>query len=382
MKNVLIAIVLSIIFLTGCKDRQNDVPKEIIYVGTFTERNSQGLYVFEFVRDSLQFKLLQQIPELESPSFLEIHPSHRYLYVVSRHPAGEKKEWGSVQSFVIDSLTGKLIPVNEKPSYGKGPCHISIDQSGKFVFVSNYNEGSLVVYGVNHDGSLTDSLQTIQHLGRSLNENRQEGPHVHSALISPDNRFLYVADLGIDKIMIYSFDARSGYLAPASSPYTMVQPGAGPRHFNFHPAKNVLYLAEELSSTTSVFLRDTSSGALTEIQRITSIPDNCDTTNTNADIHTDATGKFLYVSNRGHNSLAVYAINPESGLLTLAGYQSTYGDHPRNFLVDDSDSLLFVANRFTDNINLFKLNDNTGMPEFTGVTLTVPGAVCLKMLKL
>jgi len=325
--------------------------------------------------------LLQTVPDQKSPSFLEIHPSGRFLYAVNRSSVITGKEWGTVSAFSIDTLTGMLALINEQSTYGRGPCHISFNQSGEYAFVSNYNDGSLVVYAVSDNGSVSDSIQMVRHDGKGMNQQRQEGPHVHSAIISPDDRFLYVADLGIDKVMIYELNSGSGLLKPAVIPFAEVMPGSGPRHFEIHPNGRIAYLAEELSSTTCVFSRDTALGALTEIQRISSIPDGFTGHNTNADIHADADGRFLYVSNRGHNSLAIYAIN-EDGLLSVTGYQSTLGDGPRNFLIDHTGSYLFVANRNSDDIRVFTINRESGLPDFTGIALEVPGAVCIKMLQL
>lgn len=377
-----ILFLLFFLLLACVRNNYQDETNEFLYIGTFSERNSRGLYVFEFNRDSMQFSLLQTIPGQVSPSFLEVHPSKKYLYSVHRGSIINDKEWGTVSAFSVDAVTGILTLINEQSSYGKGPCHISFDKSGRYAFVSNYNDGNLVVYKVNDNGSVSDSIQLIQHKGSSANLQRQERAHVHSALISHDNKFLYVADLGIDKVMIYQLNADNGLLNPAITPYAEVKPGAGPRHFVIHPNSKFAYLAEELSSTTCVFVRDTINGALSEIQRISSIPADCDTFNTNADIHTDADGRFLYVSNRGHNSLAIYSIDSSSGLLTLIDYQSALGDHPRNFMIDNTGKLLFVANRNSDNIQLFRIIRESGKLDFAGVTLELPGAVCIKMLKL
>lgn len=376
----LIKLLIMLIIATCCRNEQSDI-KEIMYVGTFDERDSQGIYVYEFNRDSVGFTLLQTIPEQKSPSFLEIHPSKKFLYAVNRSSVVDGKEWGTISAFLIDSASGMLTLINEQSSYGRGPCHISFDKSGKFAFVSNYNDGNLVVYAVLDNGNVSDSLQLVQHHGNGINPERQEGPHVHSAMVSPDNRFLYVADLGIDRVMIYELDSSSGMLKPATIPYAEVEPGSGPRHFEIQPDGKTLFLADELSSTTSVFSRDTVNGSLTEIQRISSIPEGFREQNTNADIHIHPDGKFLYVSNRGHNSIAMYQIH-KNGFLSVIGYQSTLGDRPRNFMIDKTGRLLFAANRNSDNINVFEMNGETGMLDFTGTTLEVPGAVCLKMLQL
>ena len=371
-----------ILFFASCSPVKNKQAKEILYVGTFAERNSQGLYVFEFNRDSLSFKLLQTLPELVSPSFFTLHPSGRLLYAACRNSMVNGQNWGSIWSLKIDTISGKLSPLNQQPSYGTDPCYISTDQSGQYIFVANYGDGVISVYPVNTDGSIGDSIQVIRHAGRSINPQRQEGPHVHAALVSEDNRFVYVPDLGIDRVMIYKLDTATGKLTPADVPWAEVKPGSGPRHIAIRPDGKFAYLAEELGSTTAVFLRDTFDGSLTEIQRIPSIPVDYTKENSNADIHTDNEGRYLYISNRGHNSIAIYSINQPTGMLSLAGFEPVRGDHPRNFMIDATGDLMLVANRNTDQIIIFRRNKQTGMLTYSGKELNVPAPVCVRMMKL
>jgi 6-phosphogluconolactonase len=371
-----------ILFFASCSPVKNKQVKEILYVGTFAGRNSQGLYVFEFNRDSLSFKLLQTLPELVSPSFFTLHPAGRFLYAACRNSMVNGQNWGSIWSLKIDTISGMLAPLNQRPSYGADPCYISTDQSGQYIFVANYGDGVISVYPVSTDGSIGDSIQVIRHAGRGINPQRQEGTHVHAALVSEDDRFVYVPDLGIDKVMIYKIDTANGKLTPADVPWAEVKPGSGPRHIAIHPDGKFAYLAEELGSTAAVFLRDTFSGSLTEIQRVSSIPDDYTGENTNADIHTDPEGRFLYVSNRGHNSIAIYSINRLTGMLSLAGFEPVRGDHPRNFMIDDTGDLMLVANRNTDQIVIFRRNKQTGMLTYSGKELNVPAPVCVKMMRL
>lgn len=355
------------------------MPKEVLYVGTYSQRGSQGLYVFDVNRDSLSFTLRQTVTELESPSFFAIHPSGDYLYVVSDGPSLEGHPGGVLSSLAIDRKTGSLKLINQVPAHGRGACHVNFDQSGKWAYVSNYGEGNMVAYPVKKDGSVGDSLQSFRYLGKSVKEDRQEKSHVHSVMVAPDNRHVYVADLGTDKLMIYHLDQRSGKLK-AARPASLT-PGVGPRHFTFHPSGDYVYVAEELNSSTSVYRRDKETGHLTEIQRIASIPSTFTEANYNADIHTDAAGKFLYVSNRGHNSLVIYSIDPKTGLLTTVGYESTFGGHPRNFMLDDTGELVLVANRDTDNVTVYRRDTATGALTYTGVSLAVPAPVCVRMLR-
>lgn len=378
MKKVFYILFLSTILFAGCNVEKSKQEKEFLYVGTFSERGSEGLYVYEFSRDSMRFCLMQTLPRQISPSFFAIHPSRKFLYTVCRSSIVEGKDWGTVSAFSIDSLTGKVEIINEKSSYGKAPCHISIDKSGNFAFVSNYSEGNLIVYKLNTDGSLSDSIQSIQHTGSSVNEQRQEKAHIHSAIVSGDNRFVYVSDLGIDKVFVYALQD-NGVLMPSSE--KAVQQGAGPRHFTFSPSADFAYLSEELSSTTCVFSLNKQSGELTEIQRLSTIPSSYKAQNKNADIHVTPDGKFVYVSNRGHNSIAAFLVNEQSGKLQLIEYESTKGECPRNFMIDNTGTYLFAANRDSDNITIFTIDKKSGTLDYSGITLSVSSPVCVKLLR-
>ena len=369
------------LLLVSCKSEPVK-QKEILYVGTSSSRGSQGIYVFEFNRDSLIFSLKQTLPELINPNFLEIHPSGKTLYSVNVGTDAEGNRVDLVSSFSIDQENGTLELLNQVPAHGTGACHVHLDKTGKYVYISFYRSGSLAVFNVHPDGSIGDSIQTITYEGSSFNKPRQDAPHVHSALVSSDNQYVYIADLGTDKIMIHSIDHQTGKLNPASMPWASSPPGAGPRHLTFHPDKPYLYLAEELSSSTSLFYQDHSSGSLTLIQTIPTLPENFNEPNSVADIHAHPEGKFLYVSNRGHNSLVIYSINSKDGKLTVVGHQSTLGGHPRNFHIEPEGDLLLAANRDTDNIAVFRRDKATGLLNYTEVLLNVPAPVCLKWLKL
>jgi 6-phosphogluconolactonase len=240
----------------------------------------------------------------------------------------------------------------------------------------------MVVYPVNRDGSAGDSIQFLIYRGSSIDSSRQEAPHIHSVMVSPDNRYVYVADLGTDRVMIYSIDHKTGLLSPASTPWASSAPGAGPRHFTFHPTGPFVYVAEELGSTTGVYRRDIQTGRLDEIQRISTLPDDFELHNSVADIHPDPQGRHLYVSNRGHNSLVIYSIDRLDGTLELEGFEPVRGDHPRNFMMGPRGEYVMVANRNTDNVVVFKRNPSDGSLSLTGITLQVPAPVCLKLHRL
>jgi 6-phosphogluconolactonase len=349
--------------------------KEIMYVGTYSVRGSEGIYVFEFDRKTGAMQPIQSASNGKSPSFLALHPSGKYLYAVNE---GADK-MGGVSSYAVDKATGKLTFLNSQSSMGSGPCHISIDQTGKTAFVSNYGGGSLTVLPIKADGTLEASTDHVQDEGTGPNTKRQEKAHVHSATIAPDNRFVYVADLGTDKLNIYDIDVKASKIKPAQMPYVSVKPGSGPRHFTFHPNGKYAYLVEELTATVAIFSRDAKTGALTLIEdNVKTLPDDFSGQNTSADIHIDPSGKFLYFSNRGYNGLTIFAIGND-GKLTKVGSQSTEGKTPRNFLIDPKGDYVFAANQDTDNIAIFKRDQKTGKLTYTGQSVNVPSPVCVIM---
>lgn len=378
MKKVL--LLLSIISCWSLVEAQSK--KEILYVGTFSVRGSQGIYAYTFNRAKQTLTLLQGVPSLESPSFLTIHPSKKFLYSVNRGKADVTDQGGSVSAYGIDPVTGRLSGINHKSSYGDGPCYIEVDKTGKYIFVPHYSEGNLTVLSLFKDGSVGGVSDAKKYTGNSIHPERQQSPHIHAAVISQDNKFLYVMDLGTDKIYIYEFNATEGTLQPASMSEISVVPGAGPRHFTFHPSGNFAYLVEELTSTIGVFSVDKTTGGLTILQdSVKSLPENFAEQNTAADIHTSVGGKYLYMSNRGANVLSIFTIG-DDGKITLIGHQSTGGKVPRNFLVDPKGEFIFAANQDTDTINIFRINPKTGKLTEVGKPVKVPSPVCLKILTL
>jgi 6-phosphogluconolactonase len=356
--------------------------KEILYVGTFFGTGSQGIYVCEFDRAKGKLKQIQVMPTPESPSFLAVHPSGKYLYSVNRGSIEEMPNSGSVSAFNIDPKTGKLSPLNQRPSYGSGPCHISMDKTGKWAFVSNYVEGNFVVLPIFDDGLLGSSSDSRKHMGSSVNKERQEKPHAHSTVPSPDHKFIFVSDLGTDKIYSYAFNAAEGRITPAQKPYSEVNPGSGPRHFVFHPNGKVAYSMEELTSSVAVFSYKEKTGALEIIQdTVSALPPAFTGSNSGADIHISSNGKFLYTSNRGHNSIAIFSID-EKGKIKLAAHQESLGKTPRNFMIDKKGQYFLVANQDSDNVVVFRMNQKTGKLTYSGNQLNVPSPVCLSLLVL
>lgn len=379
MKKYFVSLFLFLLFNIPV---HSQTTREILYAGTFSVRGSEGVYVYEFNRKKTSLKLVQTVRTLASPTYLAVHPSGRFVYTVNRDPAPDFTKPGSVSAFVVHQKTGQLAHINNRSSYGAGPCHISIDKTGKLAIVSNYAEGNLTVFSIEEDGSLGPCTDSIRFSGNSVNKERQEQPHIHSATISPDNRFVHVADLGTDKIYTFSIDTEKKKLSPAATPFVTVKPGSGPRHFTFSPDGKMAFLSEELSSTVATFTYDDKTGSLTLLEdRVASLPPDFSAPNISADIHTDITGKYLFMSNRGHESLAIYSIN-DDGKLELKGIENTRGSKPRNFLVDPKNQFVFVAHQDTDNIVTFKWDAKTGKLRPLAEQVIVPSPVCLKMLEL
>ncbi|MEJ7647113.1 MAG: lactonase family protein [Chryseolinea sp.] len=356
--------------------------KEILYVGTYSVRGSEGIYLLEFDRAKKSLKLMQSVPSLESPSYITLHPSGKFLYSVNRGRANVSDNGGSVSAYAIDPKSGRLNGLNNRSSYGDQPCFISLDRSGKYAFLCNYAEGNLVVLPIFEEGLLGIPSDAKKYTGNSIVAERQEESHVHSATVSSDNRFLYVCDLGTDKIYIYAFDQATGKLEPTPTEDVSVNPGGGPRHFTIHPNGKYAYLVEELSSSVCAFEVNQESGALTILQdTVQGLPKEFEGQNFSADIHTDVKGNFLYMSNRGHNSISIFAIATD-GKITLKGQVNTGGKSPRNFLMDPKGEYMFVANQESDNVLLFQVNAKTGGLSVVGKPIAVPSPACLKLLQL
>lgn len=343
-------------------------------VGTYTSPKSQGIYVYSFNSETGEFKQVSMAPA-SNPSFLTVSPDKQFVYAINE----DANDKGSISAFRFDAANGTLLPINKQSSGGDHPCYVAIDQTGKWVTAGNYSAGSLSILPVNPDGSLSAATQTIRHEGKSVNEKRQDKPHVHATVFSPDNRFLFVPDLGIDKVMIYSFDPGSGKLAAAQPPFAAITPGGGPRHFTFHPNKKYAYLMEELSGNVAVYQYE--KGKLTPIQTISAVPSGFTGYIGSADIHVSPDGHFLYCSNRGEsNTIAIFSID-KKGRLTLAGHHSAMGKAPRNFNFDPSGNFLLVANQDTDNIVIFKRDTKTGLLTETGKQIEVGKPVCVKWIE-
>ncbi len=363
----------------------------VVYLGTYTSGAGSGQGICRSALDLKTGKLSDPAlaAEAKNPSFLEIHPTGKFLYAVS-----ESGRDGSVGAYAIDPDTGNLRLLNQQPSGGAGPCHVSIDRMGRNVLVANYGSGSASVIPIRPDGSLAEPTGFVQHEvglpqavprlwgpGSSLHPERQKGPHAHSINISPDNRFAYVADLGIDKIMIYRLDAQEGTIVANSPPFAQLKPGAGPRHFAFHPDGKSAYVINELDCTITAFAYDSTSGALTEVQTVPTLPEGFAGRSTCAEVRVHPNGRFLYGSNRGHDSIAVYRIDEAEKPLTFVEHETAGIKTPRNFNIDPTGTFCLVANQGSDSVVVFRVNQETGALEPTGHKIAVPKPVCVRFLR-
>ena len=349
----------------------------LLYVGTYTTGKSEGIYLYRLNLTSGELKHVSTTKGVVNPSFLALAPSRRYLYAVNEVGDFGGKKSGAVSSFAVDQSTGELRLLNQQSSLGADPCYVDVATGGQVVLIANYTGGNVTIFPVERDGSLGSATDMKQARGSSVNRERQEGPHAHCIVLDPSNRFAYSCDLGTDKIMIFRFDTRNGKLLPAEPPWVQVKPGTGPRHLAFHPSGRYVFVLNELSSTVTAFARDPEKGSLKELQTLTVLPKDFTGTNTGADIHVSPDGRFVYCSNRGHDSIAIFAIDRRGGLATV-GHESTRGSTPRNFAIDPTGDFLLVANQKSDNIVVFRLDQRTGRLSSTGQTAQVPSPVCLK----
>lgn len=348
-----------------------------LFVGTYTSGKSKGIYVYQFNTNTGELQWVSNTDSSSNPSFLAIAPDGKHIYAVNEV---SRNEAGLVTSYAFDAQTGKLRFVNQQSSGSENPCHISITKNGKWLAVANYTGGSLASFPINPDGSVEPFAQHIVHTGKSVNPTRQEKPHVHSVFFSPDEKFLFTPDLGTDKLNAYQFNQQSKKpLKPAPVPFTMADPGSGPRHLDFSPNGKFLYLIEEMSGSVTVY--GYNNGITKRIQKMATHPADYKGQPGSADIHVSPDGKFLYASNRGdENNLAIFSIDALTGKLTSVGYQSTMGIQPRNFMIDPTGKFLLVANQKTNNIVIFRRDMSTGLLQQTLQQIEVPSPVCLKML--
>jgi 6-phosphogluconolactonase len=378
-----LCIVLLLVVLILLTSIASAADKYLFYVGTYTEgTQSKGIYAYSFDPSTGQSTPLGLAAETTNPSFVALHPNGRFLYAVNEVQNYNGPNSGGVSAFSIDRATGKLTFLNEVPSRGADPCYIIVDDSGKFVLVANYTGGSLAVFPITADGKLGEASTFIQHTGHGTNPKRQESAHAHSIDLSPDERFAFVDDLGLDELLVYKFDKAKGSLTPNDPPFVKLDPGAGPRHFALHPSGKFAYVVAEMGSTVNAFAVDLKAGTLHHLQTLSTLPTDFKGENDDAEIHIHPNGKFLYASNRGHDSIAIFAIDPAKGTLTKVDNVATEGKIPRSFEIDPTGKYLFAENQKSDDIVVFRIDEKTGKLTPTGQKLEVGSPVCVKFLRL
>lgn len=349
-----------------------------VYAGTYTNKGSKGIYLYRFDPASAKLESLGLAAETPNPTFLAIHPNQKFLYAANEISNFGGERTGSITAYRIEP-GGKLTQLNAVSSKGAGPCHVSVDRKGRAVLAANYGGGSIASLPIRPDGSLGEAVSAIQHTGSSVNQSRQKEPHAHSINPSPDNRFAVAADLGIDKLLVYRFDATSGALTPNDPPSASVKPGAGPRHFAFHPSLPVAYAINELDSTVTVFDWNARAGTLTEKQTAGTLPAGFSGNNSTAEVVVHPNGRFLYGSNRGHDSVAVFSIGKD-GRLTQVEVTPVGVRTPRNFAIDPSGRFLFAAGQASDRINVFRIDETTGKLSAAGTSVEVGAPVCIRFV--
>jgi 6-phosphogluconolactonase len=373
----LIALAASVVTLAAGPAPQ----KYLVYVGTYTDHGSKGIYAYRFDSSTGKLTALGLAAEADEPSFLAVDASGLFLYAVNEILRYNGQPTGAVSAFAIQRNTGKLSFLNQVSSHDEGPAHITMDRSGRYALVSNYTLGSVTVLPVLKEGRLGEATSFVQHKGSSVNPERQKGPHAHAIALSPDNRFAVVVDLGLDQLLVYGFDAANGKLG-VKPQIVRAAPGAGPRHLVFSRNGRFLYVINELQSTVVTYTYDAATGALRELQTISTLPKGFSGNNTAAEIEIHPDGKFLFASNRGDDSVAAFAIDSDTGALTRVATAPTGGKTPRDFAIDPTGSWLLAANQDSDEIVVFRIDRKTGQLTPTGDTVQVPAPTCLKFVAL
>jgi 6-phosphogluconolactonase len=350
-----------------------------VYVGTYTGPKSKGIYLMTLDTATGRLSEPQVAGETTNPSFVALAPGNRFLYAVSEVWGAGGKAEAAVCAFAVDPATGLLAPLNKQPTLGKGACHVSVSLDGRHVLAANYGSGSACVMPIGPDGRLGEVSSNVQHSGSGPNPKRQEGPHAHSINLDPTGRLALVADLGLDKVMLYNYDAARGTLAPHDPAFIGVAPGAGPRHLAFHPNGRVLYVINEMANTMTVFAYDAAAGAFRELQTLSTLPPHYQGQNTTAEVQVHPSGRFVYGSNRGHDSIAFFAVK-DDGTLEPRGHASTLGKGPRNFGIDPTGAYVVAANQGSDSVVSFRIDPKTGGLTPVGEPVTVGAPVCVKFV--
>ena len=352
----------------------------LVYIGTYTSGSSEGIYAYRLDMSTGGLKYASRAAGLENPTFLAISPNRRTLYAANEVAEVDGQPTGSVSALLIDARTGELSYLNRASTKSTGPCHLSVDYMGTSVLVANYGGGGVTVLPIEADGRIGEATDYIQHEGSSIDPDRQKEPHPHSIFVDQGNRYAFVPDLGLDKILAYKLNLAEGKLVPNSVPWVGVEPGAGPRHLDFHPSGKYAYVINELGSTITAFTYDETTGTLHDLQTVSTLPTDFTGKSHCADVHISPDGRFVYGSNRGHDSIVIFAIDQANGRLTYVDHESTQGGTPRNFALDPTGTFLLAANASSDSIVTFRIDKETGRLDATGHVAEVPMPVCLKLI--
>jgi len=379
-KKIILATVF--LFLIGLKaycEEPSIAPTQFyLYVGAYTDNDDEGISIYKFDANDGDLKYISTVKDVKNPSYLAINAKKNLLVAVNEIGEYNGENTGSVTSFRINGENGNLYKINQVSSGGASPCYITLNKSASHAFVANYSGGNVAVIPIQSNGELLDYSDLVQHSGSGKVEGRQKGPHAHAIILDPKQEYAISVDLGIDKIITYGIDEKLGKLKNKSE--FDASPGAGPRHISFHPNKKFAYVISELNSTITSLTYDAKEGVFSEIMTVSTLPSEYKETSYCADIHVSPDGRFLYGSNRGHNSIVVYSIDQTSGMLDYVEHTSVKGDWPRNFMIDPTGSFLLVANQKSDNIVVFKIDGNTGKLRSNGVEVKSSKPVCLKMM--
>ncbi len=349
----------------------------LVYFGTYTGKASKGIYVSHFDTATGALSTPQLAVEIVNPSFLALHPNGRFLYAVNEIGSFKNQPGGAVSAFAIHPETGQLTLLNQRSTRGGGPCHLTVDPSGKALLVANYGGGSIAALPIADDGELDQVRTFIQHTGSSVNPGRQSAPHAHGIYLDNADRFAFVPDLGVDRIFVYRWNPESLALEPNDPPFAVLAPGSGPRHFALHPNGRFAYVINELLNTVTAFSCEPETGILREIQTVPTLPTGFSGQSSTAEIVVHPTGRFLYGSNRGHDSLAFFGIDLGSGQLKPLGHEPALGRTPRSFTLDPTGGWLLVANQDSSNVTVFSVDARSGALHSTGRSIEVPSPVCV-----
>ncbi len=376
---ILISLLLPLLLAIACSTTDKDY---LVYAGTYTGSGSDGIYAYRFDATKGDFKPLGLAAKTDHPSFLATDSGGKFLYAVNELDSFQQKASGAVSVFSIEKETGKLELLQQVPSLGAAPCHVSLDQSGRYLLTANYNGGNVAVFPIGGDGRLGPASAFIQYTGSGVNPDRQTGPHAHFIQVTNDNRFVMVADLGTDRVFVYRFDPVTGSLTAPDSCYVTMNPGSGPRHIAFAPSGKFVYVLNELTSTVTVFAFESETGWMKAKQTISALPENFSGENTAAEVAVDAKSQFLYVSNRGDDSIGVFSINSNDGSLTPVEWVSSGGKTPRHIEIDPTGRWLIASNQNSGNVVLFRIDQATGQLIQTSRSIDLASPVCIRLLSI